>query len=495
MVKNKRFLFIAIALVALYFLSRLIHLTLIPIFTDEAIYLWWAKIGLLDNSQRFISLTDGKQPLIIWMFTLMMRVVHDPLIAGRLVSVLCGFIGFTGMFMAGWEIFKSKTVGLWASFLYLVSPFFLLYDRLALYDSLVAALTVWSIYLIVLLVRLVRLDVALLLSWVLGAGMLTKTNALFNILLLPPSLVMASRVFFKKRTWVRWCLYALVASGIGYVMYNLLRLSPWFYIIARKNEEFVYPLGEWIHHPWQYFLPNLDGLSKWLVEYLTLPLAVAIIVGTLWGKTYIREKIFLLWAFIFPFLALAFFGKVLFPRFLLFMTVPLYLLVAYFIEKFVRERRCTFHTLVILIILFFKPLTIDWNLLFDPVQAEIPHSDRNQYFDDWPSGYGVREVIAYLRQDIQRQPVYVATEGTFGLFPAAFELYFVGDSRIQLHGYWPLNTDTIIELRKIARVKPTYVVFKETKIVPEHWQLKRIFDIPRGRGNTFLHFYQVLPEN
>ena len=40
--------------------------------------------------------------------------------------------------------------------------------------------------------------------------------------------------------------------------------------------------------------------------------------------------------------------------------------------------------------------------------------DRNQLFDDWPSGYGVREVISYLREQSKEQKIVIGTEGTFG---------------------------------------------------------------------------------
>src|SRR3989339_157604 len=85
------YLILAVSVMAAFFVSRLINLTLIPIFTDEAIYLRWAQIGLADPRWRFISLTDGKQPLLIWLFYPALKLISDPLIAGRIVSIVCGF--------------------------------------------------------------------------------------------------------------------------------------------------------------------------------------------------------------------------------------------------------------------------------------------------------------------------------------------------------------------------------------------------------------------
>lgn len=481
-------------LTLIFFLTRLIHLTIIPIFTDEAIYLWWAKIGLLDNSQRFISLTDGKQPLLIWMFTLMMKVISDPLVAGRVVSVLVGYAGFLGMFFAGRQIFKKSSVGIWSAFIYLISSFTLVYDRLALYDSLVGTLTIWSLYLIVLLIRRVRLDVALILGLVFGAGMLTKTNTLFNILLLPASFILADTNLFTRRVFFRWLFYILLAAFMAFVFYNALRVSPWFYIIGRKNEEFIYPLREWIHHPLQFFLPNLEGLSRWLLGYLHIPFSILILAGLMWGKTFARERLFLFWAFLFPFISLGLFGKVLFPRFLLSMAIPLFFLAAYglyYLQLRLQRLKVVYGLLIVA--LFSQFFITDFFLLFDPVKADIPDSDRKQLMDDWPSGYGVFEVRDFLRREEEKHDVCLATEGTFGLFPAAFELYFVGDPRMQIHGYWPVNEDTIRQLAVQAREKNCFIVFKETKEIPSNWPLQKIFEIKRGRGPTYLRFYRILP--
>ncbi|PIV70919.1 hypothetical protein COW57_02575, partial [Candidatus Roizmanbacteria bacterium CG17_big_fil_post_rev_8_21_14_2_50_39_7] len=50
----------------LYFATRLYNIKLLPIFNDEGIYIHWAKAAWHDASWRFISLTDGKQPLQTW---------------------------------------------------------------------------------------------------------------------------------------------------------------------------------------------------------------------------------------------------------------------------------------------------------------------------------------------------------------------------------------------------------------------------------------------
>jgi hypothetical protein len=52
-----------------YLLTRLIALLKLPIFTDESIYIYWAKFIDSYHSHWLISITDGKPPLLIWVLT------------------------------------------------------------------------------------------------------------------------------------------------------------------------------------------------------------------------------------------------------------------------------------------------------------------------------------------------------------------------------------------------------------------------------------------
>src|SRR6266566_3301927 len=100
--------FAAIGLILLYFITRLTHILSLPIFTDEAIYIRWAQIAMRDPAWRFISLTDGKQPMFVWIAMILLRFIHNPLLAGRTVSVIAGFFTMVGMYFLGSEIFKNK---------------------------------------------------------------------------------------------------------------------------------------------------------------------------------------------------------------------------------------------------------------------------------------------------------------------------------------------------------------------------------------------------
>ena len=244
--KYKYEILLGIVLTLVYFFIRLIFLGRMPIFTDEAIYIRWAQIALQDASWRFISLTDGKQPMYIWVAMIFLKFIKDPLVAGRLVSVLTGFFTMAGLFVLAYELFKNKTVAFLTSALYIFYPFAQVLDRMALYDSMVAAFYVWALYFSVLLVRRLNLNIAYTLGFVLGGGMLTKSSNIFSIYLMPFLLLLFNfkEKYLAKRL-IKFILLAAFSAGIGYGLYNILRLSPLFEMISAKNATFVYSFSEW----------------------------------------------------------------------------------------------------------------------------------------------------------------------------------------------------------------------------------------------------------
>ncbi|HSS44767.1 MAG TPA: hypothetical protein VLO07_05430, partial [Thermoanaerobaculia bacterium] len=83
--------FVLYGLLALFFCLRLPGLRDLPIFCDEAIYLRYAQLVLQDPVRNaFVSLVDPKPPLHYWLLASVFRLTRDPLLAGRLLSVLAG---------------------------------------------------------------------------------------------------------------------------------------------------------------------------------------------------------------------------------------------------------------------------------------------------------------------------------------------------------------------------------------------------------------------
>lgn len=504
--KYKNEIILSVVILLFYFFLRLIYLDRLPIFTDEAIYVRWAQIALNDSSWRFISLTDGKQPMFIWVTVAFMKFIEDPLLSGRLVSVMAGFFTMTGLFFLTYELFKSKTMSFLTTILYIFYPMAQVYDRIALYDSMVATFSVWALYLSVHLVKKVSLDVAYTLGFVIGAGILTKTSNFFSIYLLPFTLILFN---FKKKPvlkrLIKFLLLAGFSSTVAYGLYNILRLSPLFEMIRAKNAIFVYPLSEWVQHPFTFFVGNLNGLLSWLIEYLTLPYIVLILISLILIRKDFKEKAILILYFLLPFIALALFGRVIFPRFIYFMSLYLLPLASwglnYLINRSMNYTKINYKlgkiksvVVVATFVFIWYPGLVSLQFALNPVAAKIAKADNSQYVNSWSAGWGVKESIDFFKQQSKNKKIFIATEGTFGLLPAALEMYLVTDKNIIIKGYWPVN-DVEKEILDYAKKMPTYFVFyqKEHIKIPSTFPLKLLFQVKQGNTEYYYRVYQVIP--
>ena len=505
----KRRVLIFTALTALFFSSRLINLTLIPIFTDEAIYIRWSQIALQDPVHRFISLEDGKQPMFVWLMLPALKLISDPLMAGRLVSVFSGSLTLVGLIALSWKLFGEK-IGWLTGFIYIISPFFLLYDRLALYDSLTTALMVWALFLTILMADFLRFDIALILGMTVGAGFLTKSSAQFALILLPTTLLL----FNWQTKEVGKRLFKLAGLGIVVTLLSkgielILRLAPLSHMIGLKDHTFIVTNQEFIAHPFERLFGNLGGLWSWIQSYATYPLMGLFIVGMIYGlKRHKVKTLFLSLWFSVPFFALASFGKVLYPRYLLFMVAPILPLMALGISwilnildrffeiltaktwlkklaKADREGKYMFIKFCLLTYLMSVPLYVSYKIIYDPLSAPLPRVDRFQLLDDWPSGYGINEVVDYINQRSKSEKIFVGTEGTFGLTPAALNIYLKDNKNVEVKGYWPVDT-SIRELTEIANTgKPTFLLLKDTQAPKPEWPVEIVGKWRKGKGEVY----------
>lgn len=473
---------------------RLYNLTSLPIFTDEAIYIRWAQIGATDASWRYISLTDGKQPLFTWFMMAALRVISDPLVAGRVVSIFSGLLGLWGMFAVGYELFKSRRVGLISSFLYFASPFALMYDRLAIYDSLTSALYVWNLYVAILLVRYVRLDIALIFGMSLALGMLNKSSGFLSLYLVPFTLVLFDwkKQHLKKRV-LSWVGLTVVAAVLSQVLYSVLRLSPYFYIIAQKNTIFIYPFKEWITHPFTFLIGNLYGLSDWFINYVTIAWCILALVSFLFLRGKTKEKIILIIWWLLPFVALALFGKVLYARYLLPMAMPVLILAAFSIEQLSSYAGKYYQKIAIVFLCCLQAIYMSSTILSDVSRAVIPKSDIGQLINDWPSGWGVREIVSLLDERSKSEAIAVYTEGTFGLLPYALEIYLHQNKNIEIHGVWPPSKSIPDYIAEKSKHKSTYYITNLTQEKPD-WPMDSVLEIKKAHNEkSQIRLYKIRP--
>lgn len=434
-------LLLAGLVLVVFFGLRLVNLTALPIFADEAIYVRWSQVMRNEPTLRFLPLSDGKQPLYMWGLMFLLPFFKDPLLVGRLISVGAGLGSLLGLGYLSWLLFGNKRIVFWASLFYAALPYFVFFDRMALVDSLLLMLGIWFFVLVVALASQRRLDLALLGGMVLGLALLTKSPAFFFAGLVPVTgLVTKLPVKGRKRDYWAWLKLVglwLVVWGLGLVIYNILRLGPNFALIAQRNQDYVFPISEVLTHLHDPLIPHLGDLRDWLPNLLG-PVFYLGLLGLVWGvgekKTRWTTAFLFLISFL-PILAQSLIAKVFTPRYLLFAVWPLILLAAFFFQRVTKKLSPLARVLLVLALLII-PLRYDWLLLTNLEQAPLPRRMRSGYLEEWSSGYGIGEVRDYLNQRLgeTEKGLLVGTEGHFGTLPDGLQIYFDHHPRVTVLG-------------------------------------------------------------
>jgi len=203
--------------------------------------------------------------------------------------------------------------------------------------------------------------------------------------------------------------------------------------LEEKNSIFVYPFNEWFKHPFEFFLGNFNGLIDWFISYSTIPMFLLIFISFfLGGNKFLKEKLLLLIWFVLPLAALALFGKVLYPRFILFMTMPLLVLSAFSLNYILDLFKNNLIKTGVFLAFSLLMLRSDFYILTDFARAPIAKADTDQFVNAWPAGGGVKEIVSFFNEKAKSQKIYVATEGTFGSLPTyAMEIYLDENKNIQ----------------------------------------------------------------
>lgn len=432
-----------------------------------------------DAGMRYLPLIDGKPPLFMWGTSFVMKVLPnlDPLLTGRLMAGISGFMGLAGILFTSWVLFKNRRVSLISAMLYIFVPFTFFYDRFGLADSMLAMWGIWSLGLSVLLVRSLRLDVAMILGIVIGLGFLTKSPALFFLLFTPLPLIFIKRT---KKNFLKYIGLFLIVVVLSQAIYSILRLFPLFNMIGQKNLEFAVPFSDLLRHPFMYFWGNLKSLLTWEFFYLT-PLVSILVVWSIVRamiKKSFSELIITVCFILFTF-AMAAANKVIYPRFLLIFTPALLILAALALNSITKR----FFVLILGLVLLL-PIYTDLVLITKPSEAPIPEADSGQYMNGWAAGYGVKEV----RQFLSLHPnSTVITEGTFGLMPYSLDLYQKEYPTVIVKSFWPLPKMADINLED-----KTYLVVYQHNSAPEGWSVTQISEYRQGKSDSFLKLYEVI---
>ncbi len=446
--KISKFTFILFLLLILYFLLRLVNLTILPIFADEAIYIRWSQL-IISDWQRylFFPLNDGKTPLQMWLMIPLLKVFTDQLFAARLLSVFFG-AGQLLIMVKLMSLFNhKKNAQLFTAFMTIFIPGFILINRLALIDTQLTFFLSLSFYFAyrsletyqLKIVPLENFKLTNLLSKIFspalfysalffGLALLTKFSA---ILFLP---VLVTLLFYFWPTTVKLnrekitllFSYLIILITIGFFAGCLLltlRISPVFPQLFTRGGDFLYSLNDFFAQPTQIIFRNLQLFSDTLSNYLTGIVFVFSFVFAIYLWPQDRKPALLLLsglAFLTPILLL---GKVIYGRYLL-PVLPFFILSFNLSLAYLHTRLSKIISAILLIAFFLIGGFFTYTALFAPAKMLLTVDDTSQYLGEWSSGHGINETIALINQLKSRAPTLVLTEGSFGTLPDALLVYY-----------------------------------------------------------------------
>ncbi len=464
-------------LITVYFLSRLINLTTLPIFNDEAIYLHWAQI-MAGTSEKFFSVTfDGKQPLGMWLFGLSMSFFKDPLVAGRIVSIIFGFLTILGVFFLAKELGGFK-VAVVASILYIVIPYSLFFDRLALMESMVSSVGIWSLYLTQKLLTKPKLKQVFFLGIVLGIGFWFKSTALTFLFL---SSIFIFCVYLRRRPLYLNYLFVLMATAFLVIL--PLLVQPSFALIFKKNQEFLLSFSEILKFPLGLWLGNILRMLEIFSGYVSPFFLPVLWVGIFLLVKERKKDWYLLSAWcLLALLMLIFTSKNLDSRYLLF-TIPGLLVFCSLV--LVRYPFLLFFFVVPAVFLSTVQIGSPTKFFaFFPDTGSFA-ADKYQYATGWPSGYGVNEAIGFIQREASNQNILVGVRLDSGNPEDAVWVYLVNEPKIKLI-YFLRDDNFWRQLKVVSEKIPVYFISRDNQLLDHENDMREVarFVKPEGKNYT-----------
>ena len=479
--------FVVMILIAVYFATRLINLDKWPIFSDEGIYIRWAKVAWHDPTWRFISVTDGRQPLQTWATIPFLKLFPDnALLAGRLFSVATGFIGFLGMFALCFYLWGKRAAFIASSF-FIFIPYFVFYDRIALVDSAVNAGFIWILFFSILLVRTGRLDIALIFGFIGGFSLLAKSSSRMFIMIAITAPILIFNLKKKSESLLQSVNYIIlfaIAFGISFFFYNVQRLSPFFHYVALKNTTFVMTFQEFLQTPFAYVhnFRYIPIYITWESGFVIVPFSIAGLYFLF--KNNFRLFLYFLAFIIAPYIAIGFFAKILFPRYVIFYASIFIIAAAYALLQIKNLKTRSF----IIAFVIATMLVFDHPLLFNPAKAYFPDVDRGQYVEGVTAVWGAPELMELMRDRSHEKPVLIMAEGNFGLVADVLDVFLKDGDRIEIKGFWPLDEKHLYEYQPELVKRQVYIVFSHRTEFPESWPMELVkkYDKPGNKESLYL---------
>lgn len=462
-----------------YLATRLINLTKLPIFNDEAIYLDWGWRSLHTNAGLFYSLYDAKPPFLIWMFGIFESVIYSPLFMGRLVSVLAGLLTLIGIYKIAKSL-ENEKVAILSSVFYIVIPIFAFFDRQALMESAITATGIWGFYFFLKTLETKKAKYPIFLGLVLGIGIFIKLQALVFLVSIIFLLLINKR--FKP---------AFISFITSCITLSPLLLQKAFWATSASNSRFMLSIPEILSFPFaiwvKNFLTTLD-VSFFHLTPLVFLLSIYGIYLFLKGKRPILPAFFFI-----NIILIILLGRSLNTRYVSAFLGLVPVFCSYAILTFKDKpslligSSAVLVSAVITLLLIFFPVTY-----FHSLDKFTSTSQRNGYLGGWTSGYGIPETVKYLAEQGKNKQIIVGVRIDAGNPESAIFTYFNASENIK-----PLYLDPRIinpELMSLSCLPsnvPIFFVARDGMLNGLDKFFKEDIRFGKAEGNNFISVHSL----
>jgi len=474
-----------LALSFIYFLVRLTNLTNLPIFNDEAIYLDWGFKAIHDKALLFFSLSDAKQPFLMWVFGIFETFFPDPLFAGRFVSIVAGFATLVGLYRLAEEFFDSK-VAKTASLLYIAIPIFSFFDRQALMESAVAAAGVWSCYFFIRLHKTPSKQFAVLLGITLGLSFFIKSSGLIFI-----ASYLLLTIFLKQKSKIYLFLTIYFILAVNYI---ILR-QPLFWQTLSTNDRYSLTIAELLRFPFTHWFGALlqsIELAFWFLTPVVFCLATLGIVIVLRGSDRWKKTI-AAW-FLINIALVILVARDLSPRYIVSFLAPVTLFCVVGVKFFVKKYSLNLflvYGIVLVVPFFITVIQIFSPLKYFSVASSVTSlSQKNEYVTEWPSGYGIPEVINFLNSRAKDGAILAGVRIDAGNPENAIFTYF-NSSRFVRPIYFDVKVIRSDGLDCISVEKPLYFISRDNQLAGLDKFLEEVKRVYKPEGRSYIGIHRL----
>lgn len=393
---NKKYALATLVLV-IFILLRTINLTILPIFNDESTYIRYGIHQLNEPSHQPYSLLIGKEPLDPFLYAFVGSMIGNLLVGARLVTIVYGLLTLIGLYLYT-KTFIGKRAAIIAAFFYVFAPFTVFFDRLALLDSSVSTIAIWTLYVTHLLFKKSSWRYGLGLGFLMGIGLWVKTTDLFYLFL--PYISYAFFYFSNGDKNMVKAKMLFCAFLIAMLVFLPLFSNPYYSVLMQLLQQYTYPITSVFLFPVTIWWNNLTGIVEWLFFYLTPPL-FSLAVGSLIMAIKQKKFLFVLLWFFLPLIYEILYAKLFTSRQTLLLTVPLFILAGYGFSQLWQKQKTVAVILGVCILvwsLFDSFILLTTPQKYPSLFLDKAQVDADQYFYGFSSGYGVLEAINYVQQ-------------------------------------------------------------------------------------------------